>query len=153
MYSKNVPTNTKMKNHILFLFLFTAISLSSCEKIENIKTLGDIASGEYKGIAIVLGGTEIPLPLENGDNSLNINFIISKSTELTADFRIVFEEKTNGIMKTEYEDHKGLTLTRNPNGSISLVENDKELAVVNGQNLEMTVVIEELTSTFKGLKK
>jgi hypothetical protein len=55
-------------------------------------------------------------------------------------------------MKTEYEDHKGLILNRKRDGSISLIENEKELAVVNGQNIEMTVVIEEFTSTFKGLK-
>ena len=55
-------------------------------------------------------------------------------------------------MKTEYEDHKGLILNRKRDGIISLIENEKELAVVNGQNIEMTVEIEELKSTFKDSK-
>lgn len=108
---------------------------------------------KYKGTAIVMGGTEIPLPLESGNNSLNINFIVEKTTDITADFTLIFEEKTDAILKTESEEHNGLALNRKPDGSISLIENNKELAVVSGQNIEMTVVIEELTSTFKGLKK
>lgn len=105
-----MPINTKNKNHLLFLLILLTLTFSGCEKIENTKTLGDLAAGEYKGIAIVLGGTEIPLPLESGDNSLNINFIVQKTSDITVDFQIVSEEKTNGIMKTEYEDHKGLIL-------------------------------------------
>lgn len=142
-----------MKNHLLLLLLSASFLFSSCEKTENNPTLGDLVAGEYKGISIVLGGTEIPLPLESGTNSLNLNFVILKTTDITADLTLIFEEKTNGILKTEKEEHKGLILKRKPDGSISLIEDEKELASVSGQNFEMTVVFEELTSTFKGLKK
>lgn len=148
-----MPNNTKMKNHLLLLLLSVVFLFSSCEKTENTPTLGDLVAGEYKGISIVLGGTEIPLPLESGTNSLNLNFVILKTTDITADLTLIFEEKTNGILKTEKEEHKGLILNRKPDGSISMIEDEKELASVSGQNFEMTVVFEELTSTFKGLKK
>jgi hypothetical protein len=148
-----VPNNTKMKNHLLLLLLSVTFLFSSCEKTENNPTLGDLVAGEYKGISIVLGGTEIPLPLESGTNFLNLNFKIFRNTDITADLTLIFEEKTNGILKTEKEEHKGLILNRKPDGGISLMEDGKELAVVSGQNIEMTVVIEDLTTTFKGLKK
>ncbi len=142
-----------MKNHLLLLLLTVSYLFSSCEKTENTPTLGDLVAGEYKGISIVLGGTEIPLPLESGTNSLNLNFEILKTTDITADLKLIFEEKTYGVLKTETENHKGVILNRKPDGSISLIEESKELAVVSGQNIEMTVVIEDLTTTFKGLKK
>jgi hypothetical protein len=148
-----VPDNTKMKNHLVLLLLFIAFLFTSCEKTENTPTLGDLVAGEYKGISIVLGGTEIPLPLESGTNSLNLNFVILKTTDITADLTLIFDEKTNGILKTEKEEHKGVVLNRKPDGGISLMENSKELAVVSGQKIEMTVVIEDLKTTFKGLKK
>jgi hypothetical protein len=121
--------------------------------LEEAKALCDQVVSKYKGIAIVMVGTEIPLPLESGNNSLNVNFEIQKTTDITADFTLLFEEKNNGTSTTEREAHRDLVLNKKADGSIALIKNKTELAVVNGQNIEMTVIIEDLVSTFRGLRK
>ena len=82
-----------MKNHLLFLLILITLTFSGCEKIENTKTLGDLAAGEYKDIAIVLGDTEIPLPLESGDNSLNINPIVQKHPTSQLTFKLYSKKR------------------------------------------------------------
>ena len=141
-----------MNNCKLLIYLLLLLLFHSCKKTEIEKSLGDMVAGEYKGTSIILGGTEIPLPLESGTNYLNLDFTVTKSTELSANLQLIFTEKSNGVLSTETEDHPNLKLIRKENSSIGLMENGEELAVVYGQNIEMTVVLEELTTTFKGLK-
>ena len=133
---------------ILLTFLFL-----SCSQKENEPTLAQKVIGEYKGTSINMGGTEIPIPFISDKNSLDLAFNIQTISDYSVALELNLIESTNGVAETTTENHPLISLLQNTDGSISLIEKGQILAIVSGQNIELTVEFNDLKTVFRGVKK